>query len=331
MLSFLKKIFALAALGCIAVAGYGVWYAMNPIQAARYPAEFQVVPGSGLRSAARQIDASGIPLGRFQFEMLARGLGKSRDIKAGSYELTAAVNPLQLLDKLTRGDVTQGELALIEGWTFRQFRTAMAANADLRGDSKALEDAEILKRVGAAETHPEGLFFPDTYLFSKGSSDFDVLGRAYRHMQKKLAAEWEARDPKAPYKSAYEALVMASIIEKETGSAAEREMVAGALANRLRIGMRLQVDPTVIYGRGTAFDGNLRKRDLLEDGPYNTYVRTGLPPTPIAMPGLASLHAALHPAQTQVLYYVSRGNGTSEFSKSLDEHNRAVAKYQLKR
>ena len=318
-------------LGLLALGGYAAWYALTPLEAARYPAEFQVTRGNGLRSTARQIDASGILLGRIQFELLARGLGKSRDIKAGSYELTAAVNPLQLLDKLTRGDVTQGELTLIEGWTFRQLRAAMAANTDLRGDSRDLQDAEILKRLGTSEEQPEGLFFPDTYLFSKGGSDLDVLGRAYRYMQRQLAAEWEARDPKTPLRTSYEALIMASIVEKETGSAAERDMIAGVLVNRLRIGMRLQADPTVIYGLGKDFDGNLRKRDLLADGPYNTYVRAGLTPTPISMPGLASLRAAMRPAQTQAIYYVSRGNGTSEFSRTLEEHNRAVAKYQLKR
>ena len=331
MLKFLRNLFLLALLAVLALGGYAAWYALTPIPVAKYPAEFQVTARSGLRSVARQIESSGIPVGRFQFEALARVLGKSRDIKAGSYELTKAATPMQLLDKLTRGDVTQGELALIEGWNFRQFRAAMAATADLRGDSKGLQDAEILKRIGATEEHPEGLFFPDTYLFSKGSSDFDVFSRAYRTMKKKLAAEWEARDPKIPFKTPYEALTMASIVEKETGSPAERDQIAGALVNRIRIGMRLQADPTVIYGLGAGFDGNLRKRDLLEDGPYNSYVRAGLPPTPISMPGQASLRAAMRPAETQAIYYVSKGDGTSQFSRTLDEHNRAVSKYQLKR
>ncbi len=315
----------------LGLAGYAAWYALSPVASVRYPAEFQVAAGSGLRSTARQIETSGIALGRIQFELLARVLGKSREIKAGSYELTEAVNPLQLLEKLTHGDVTQGGLTLIEGWTFRQLRTAMAASADLRGDSRDLQDAEILKRVGAAEEHPEGLFFPDTYLFSKGASDFDVFGRAYRTMQRQLAAEWATRDPKTPLRTPYEALIMASIVEKETGAAKERDLIAGVLVNRLRIGMRLQADPTVIYGLGAAFDGNLRKRDLLEDGPYNSYVRSGLPPSPISMPGVASLRAAMRPAQTEAVYYVSRGDGTSQFSRTLDEHNRAVSKYQLKR
>jgi len=331
LLSLLRKLFLLAFLAVLALGGYAAYYALTPVGTARLPAEFQVSAGSGLRSTARQIEASGIPLGRYQFEALTRVLGKSREIKAGSYELTEATNPLQLLDKLTRGDVTQGEVTLIEGWTFRQLRAAMAATSDLRGDSRTLQDAEILKRIGVSEEHPEGLFFPDTYLFSKGSSDFDVFARAYRTMQRKLAAEWAAHDPKIPYKTPYEALIMASIVEKETGAASERDMIAGVLFNRLRIGMRLQADPTVIYGLGTGFDGNLRKKDLLEDGPYNSYTRAGLPPTPISMPGVASLRAAMRPAQTQAIYYVSKGDGTSQFSNTLDEHNRAVSRYQLKR
>ncbi len=331
MLSLIRKFLALLAAGSFGLAAYAAWYALTPLAVAQFPAGFNITPGSGLRAAARQIEDGGISLGRRQFELLVRILGRSQDIKAGSYELAAAVNPLELLEKITRGDVTQAELALIEGWTFRQVRAAMERNVALRGDSRGLSDADILKRLGAAETHPEGLFFPDTYLFGKGSSDFDVLGRAYRLMQAQLRREWEARDASLPYRTPYDALIMASVIEKETGRAADRDMVSGALLNRLRIGMRLQADPTVIYGLGAEFDGNLRKRDLLQDGPYNTYTRTGLPPTPIAMPGLAALRAALHPAKTQALYYVSRGDGSSQFSRTLDEHNRAVAKHLLKR
>jgi UPF0755 protein len=205
------------------------------------------------------------------------------------------------------------------------------ASPDLRHDTQGLQDMEVLARLQIAEPHPEGLFFPDTYLFARGSSDLAVLRRAYRAMQRHLAAEWEARDQNAPYRSPYDALIMASIIEKETGLAAERDQIGGVLVNRLRIGMRLQVDPTIIYGLGDSFDGNLKKRHLLEDGPYNTYTRAGLPPTPIAMPGLASLKAAMRPAKTDALYYVSRGDGSSHFSRNLNEHNRAVTRYQLKR
>ncbi len=227
-----------------------------------------------------------------------------------------------------RGDVAQAEVRLIEGWTFAQIRAALNASADLRHHSAELDDAQILVQLDVPEEQPEGLFFPDTYLFAKGSSDMAVLRRAYRAMQRHLKAEWEARNASLPYRTPYEALIMASIIEKETGLAAERDMIAGVLVNRLRIGMRLQTDPTVIYGLGDAFDGNLKKKHLLEDGPYNTYTRAGLPPTPIAMPGLASLKSALHPAKTESLYYVSRGDGSSHFSRNIDEHNRAVSKYQ---
>jgi UPF0755 protein len=188
----------------------------------------------------------------------------------------------------------------------------------------------VLARIKATETHPEGLFFPDTYLFGKGSSDLAVLRRAYRAMTRHLKEEWETRDTTAPYKTPYEALTMASIIEKETGQAGERDLIGGVLINRLRIGMRLQVDPTIIYGLGATFDGNLKRSHLTEDGPYNTYTRAGLPPTPIAMPGLASLRSALRPGKTDAMYYVSKGDGSSQFSRTLDEHNRAVAKYQLR-
>ncbi len=209
-------------------------------------------------------------------------------------------------------------------------RAALDANPFVRHDSQGLGEVQLLQKIGAKEAQAEGLFFPDTYLFSKGSSDLRVLQRAYRTLQRHLAREWQARDPSVPYKTPYEALIMASIIEKETGQAGERDQIAGALVNRLRIGMLLQVDPTVIYGLGEAFDGNLKKIHLLTDGPYNTYMRAGLPPTPIAATGLASLRAALRPAKTSALYYVARGDGSSEFSRTLDEHNSAVRKYQLK-
>jgi len=199
----------------------------------------------------------------------------------------------------------------------------------VRHDTQGLDDAQLLRKIGANEALPEGLFFPDTYIFAKGTSDTHILKRAYQAMQRHLVQEWAARDPAVPYKTPYEALVMASIVEKETGRAEEREMIAGALVNRLKLGMLLQVDPSVIFGLGESFDGNLKKNHLTTDGPYNTYTRPGLPPTPIAAAGLASLRAALRPAKTQALYYVARGNGSSEFSRTLEEHNRAVRKYQL--
>ena len=326
--AILKTVFAIAFLAVLAAAGYGAWYITTPLAVRALPVEVEIPRGAGFRTAMDQLEKAGIAVKRRHFEVLARLLGAERDIKAGSYEILEAPTPLELLEKLTRGDVTQAEVRLIEGWTFLQFRTALDASADLRHDTRGLDDAEVLKRIQATEPHPEGLFFPDTYLFAKGSSDVAVLRRAYRAMQRHLRTEWDARAPNVPYQTPYEALIMASIVEKETGRPAERDQIAGVLVNRLRIGMRLQADPTVIYGLGTSFDGNLKKSHLLEDGPYNTYTRAGLPPTPIAMPGLASLKSALHPAKTDKLYYVSRGDGSSHFSRSIDEHNRAVSKYQ---
>ena len=318
-------------LAVLAALGYGAWYVATPVETAKLPVEFEIPPGTGFRAATDVLERAGIRVRRYEFEILARFAGRARDVKAGNYQLAQPATPMELLDKLTRGDVTQAEVRLIEGWTFAQLRSALDASPYLRHDSAGLEDAQLLARLQVPELHPEGLFFPDTYLFAKGASDLAVLRRAYRAMQRHLKEEWEARLPAAPYRTPYEALIMASIIEKETGRGSERELIGGVLTNRLRIGMRLQVDPTVIYGLGTSFDGNLKKVHLLEDGPYNTYTRAGLPPTPIAMPGRASLRAALQPAKTDALYYVSRGDGSSQFSRNLSEHNRAVNKYQLKR
>ncbi len=315
-------------LAAIAGAAYLAWYVETPLTIRKLPAEFEIPEGTRFRGATRILEEAGIEVGRVQFEALARALGRAQQIKAGSYELTAPLKPLELLGKLTRGDVTQAELTFIEGWTFRQLRAALDASPDLRHDTLGLNDAQIMQALGAPQRQAEGLFFPDTYLFSRGASDLSVLRRAYRAMQRHLALEWARRDANLPYKDPYQALIMASIVEKETGRATDRAMIAGVLVNRLRDGMLLQVDPTVIYGMGERFDGNLRKKDLTTDGPYNTYTRPGLPPTPIAMPGLASLRAALRPAQTDDLYYVARGDGTSVFSRTLEQHNRAVDLYQ---
>jgi UPF0755 protein len=326
----LKTLLALVALAVAAAIGYAFWYVGTPVPIARYPVEVEIPRGAGFRAAMEQLEKSGVAIRRHEFELLARTLGKVRNVKAGSYEIATPVTPVQLLEKLTRGDVTQAEVRLIEGWTFAQFRAALDQSPDLRHDTNGLDDAQVLERLKATERHPEGLFFPDTYLFGKGSSDLAVLRRAYRAMTRHLKEEWETRDTTTPYKTPYEALTMASIIEKETGQAGERDMIGGVLVNRLRIGMRLQVDPTIIYGLGATFDGNLKRSHLSEDGPYNTYMRAGLPPTPIAMPGLASLRSAMRPAKTNAMYYVSRNDGSSQFSRTLEEHNRAVAKYQLR-
>jgi UPF0755 protein len=329
-LTYVRLFLALAFLGLLAAAGYSAWYVATPVHFASLPVEFEIPVGSGLRAAVHRMQQAGIGLRPRQFELLARALGHEPEIKAGFYRVAAPATPLQLLDKLARGEVMQAELQVIEGWTFGQMRAALDASAVLRHDSKGLSDAELLKRVGAAENHPEGLFFPDTYVFDRGSSDLAVLRRAYLVMQQQLAQAWAQRANDVPYKTPYEALIMASIVEKETGRGDERDMVAGVMVNRLRVRMALQADPTVIYGLGESFDGNLKKVHLKKDGPYNTYTRPGLPPTPIALPGQAALRAALRPAQIDAYYYVSRGDGSSQFSRTLKEHNRAVTQYQLK-
>lgn len=327
----LKTLLLFVVIAVAAAAGYGAWYLGSPVSIRKYPVEIEIPRGAGFRAAVEQLEKSGVALRRYEFELLARATGKVRDIKAGSYEILQPLTPMQLLQKLSRGDVTQAEIRLIEGWTFAQFRAALDASQHLRHDTKGLDDEQILARLQAPEKHPEGLFFPDTYLFGKGASDLAVLRRSYRAMARHLKEEWEGRDLAAvPYRTPYDGLIMASIIEKETGQAGERDLIGGVLLNRLRIGMRLQVDPTIIYGLGTSFDGNLKRSHLVEDGPYNTYTRAGLPPTPIAMPGLASLRSAMRPGKTNAMYYVSRNDGSSHFSRTLEEHNRAVAKYQLR-
>ncbi len=325
----LRRLLVLAIFGIVAACAYGAWYAFTPVAGATLPVEFEVRPGSGLRATVRVLEKAGLVTRPLHFEAYARLTGGAGAIKAGYYEVATPASPAELLDKLTRGAVMQAELRIIEGWSFRQLRASLDANPFLRHDSEGLSDAELLTRVGAEERHPEGLFFPDTYLFARGSSDLAVLRRAYRAMQRHLTEEWAQRAADVPFKTPYAALIMASIVEKETGREEERDQIAGVLVNRLRIGMALQADPTVIYGLGKDFDGNLKRVHLTTDGPYNTYMRPGLPPTPIALPGRASLRAALRPAPTKALYYVSRGDGSSQFSRNLQEHNRAVTKYQL--
>jgi UPF0755 protein len=305
-------------------------FAYTPLPVEVPPAKaFELTAGSGLRSIARQLVEAGVLTEPLRFELLVRLRGDAANIKAGTYEISSAVSPLELLDRLTRGDVVQEQITFVEGWTMRQWRQALDDHPNLRHDAGALSDAELLERIGVTgHKSGEGLFFPDTYRFNRGTSDLDVLRRAREAMQRQLESVWHARAPDLPFKSPYEALILASIVEKETGIDQDRPMVAAVFINRLRRGMKLQTDPTVIYGLGVDFDGNLRKADLLRDTPFNTYTREGLPPTPIAMPGLASLSATLNPPRTDALYFVARGDGTSHFSTSLEEHNRAVNRYQ---
>lgn len=304
------------------------WFTARDLPMRSDPAMFSIPAGASLRSAAQVIEAAGIDLPAWQLELLGRVLGRSSRIKAGSYEVEGSLTALALLDKLTRGDVKQSEMVLVEGKTFRQLRSLLNEHPDLAHDTKKMSDGKILVLLGAKEPVPEGLFFPDTYNFSKGSSDIDVLRRAYKAMQSKLDSAWAMRDSALPVKTPYELLILASIVEKETGLAADRPQVAAVFVNRLLRKMPLQSDPTVIYGLGEHFDGNLRKIDLLTDTSWNTYTRAGLPPTPISMPGQAALQAAAKPPPSDMLYFVARGDGSSEFSTSLDEHNSAVARYQ---
>ncbi len=325
----IKKFLFLAVLGLAILAAGIIYWAQQPITGASQSATaFTIKPGSGIRSASQQIAQSGIPLQPTLFEILARSTGKGAKIKAGTYELKPGTTPAGLIDQLVRGEFAQESLAIIEGWTFKQMRQALAAHKGLKQDTASWSEQELLAKVAPEHSKAEGLFFPDTYRFAKGSSDLQIYRQAYSLMMKRLNEEWGKRDPNLPYRSPYEALIMASIVEKETGVEADRTMVAGVFVNRLKLGMMLQTDPTVIYGMGERFDGNIRKRDLLTDTPYNTYTRAGLPPTPIALPGRASLAAAMHPAKTKALYFVARGDGSSQFSNSLEEHERAVDKYQ---
>jgi len=328
LITLLKRVLAVGVALVVAVLAYAFWYVATPVQVRKLPVEIEIAHGSAFRMVIEQFERAGVEVHPLSFEVLARALDVANSVKAGSYEVAKRHTPLELLDRLARGDVIHVELKLLEGWNIRQVRSMIDTSAFLRHETQGLDDRQLLDRLGAKEAHLEGLFFPDTYRFAKGSSDLGLLRRAYQAMQNHLAEEWQARPPEIPYRSPYEALIMASIIEKETARAGERELIGGVLVNRLRIGMRLQADPTVIYGLGEGFDGNLRNVHLLDDGPYNSYTRAGLPPTPISMPGLASLRAALQPANTNALYYVSRGDGSSEFSRSLNEHNRAVDKFQ---
>lgn len=320
-----------ASVALIGLSAWLAYYAVTPLNLAPSSQEIVIQPKSGLRSIANQLVAQGVIQEPWRFIVLAKLLNKESTLQAGNYTLNKNVSPYQLLLSLNNGKATQGSITFIEGRTFAQMREKMARNDALKQTVPHLSEAEILKLVGSSRTKAEGLFFPDTFYFDRNTADTVILQRSYDAMQRKLEAAWQKRAPNLPYKNSYEALIMASIVEKETGKASERAMIAGVFINRLRIGMRLQTDPTVIYGMGDEYQGNIRKKDLLKDTPYNTYTRDGLPPTPIAMPGLAAIEAALHPETTKALYFVGKGDGSHAFSNSLQEHNRAVVKYQLKK
>lgn len=320
----------LALISGIAVCAWLFYFAESTINPVDQNQTFEIDAGTNFRNICQHLVQQKIINHAYSFELLARLLQQDKQIKAGIYGIKPSISHYELINQLTSGIDNQASITFIEGWNFSDLRQALNKNEHIKHMTMAESDKKILEFVGAVENHPEGLFYPDTYYFNPNTSDREILKRAYDTMQRKLLREWQIRDQGLPYKTPYDALIMASIIEKETGRSSERAMIAGVFLNRLRIGMRLQTDPTVIYGLGQKFDGNIRKADLLRDSLYNTYTRDGLPPTPIAMPGLASIHAALHPSNTDALYFVGKGDGSHYFSRSLSEHNNAVTQYQLR-
>jgi len=327
---WLRRLLLLALLIAAAATATAWWWLQRPLSLAAATVELSIEAGQSPRRVADLWVEAGVQASpRLLYEWF-RWSGQSRQIRAGSYEIEAGITPRQLLDKMVRGDQVLENVRIAEGSTFAQMREALARAPSLKPATRELSDAQLMAALGEPALAPEGQFFPDTYAYSRGVSDLTVLKRAYAAMQRRLVSAWAERANDLPLKSMHEALILASIVEKETGRDADRALIASVFANRLRIGMPMQTDPTVIYGLGAAFDGNLRKRDLLADTPYNTYTRRGLPPTPIAMPGAASLRAAVQPANSRALYFVARsdGSGASVFSETLADHNRAVNQFQ---
>ncbi len=292
---------------------------------------YVVEQGASLASVARDLEQAGLIANAQHLQWYGRYTGQASKIRTGEYRLTPDLVPDTLLALLVSGRSIDYSLTLLEGWNIRQIRAAVAAHDALEHTLRGVDDAELMTRLGREGEHPEGRFFPDTYRFPRGMTDLDFLRRALNTMDRELEAAWAERAEGLPLKTPYEALILASIVEKETGQPDERETISGVFTRRLQKGMKLQTDPTVIYGMGERFDGNIRRKDLREDTPYNTYVHFGLPPTPIAMPGREALRAAVNPAPGKALYFVSKGDGSHAFSATLKEHNAAVAKYQLKR
>jgi len=328
MKRILVLLFVVAPLLVAAAGSAAVWlWLKHPLDLPAERVDFVVAQGSSPLSVARTLNAAGIEVDERAFVWLARLSGRDRLIKAGGYEAVRGDTAWTLLERMARGDMTQKQLTLVEGWTYKQIRQALREQPDVKQTLEGVSDADLLARLGSEASSPEGLFFPDTYVFTPGTTDYDILRRAYQAQQQELERAWAAREPGLPLETPYQALILASLIEKETGHGPERARIGGVFVNRLRLGMPLQTDPSVIYGMGEAYRGRIRKRDLQADTPWNTYTRGGLPPTPIASPGRAALMAAVQPELHKFLYFVSRGDGTSEFSADLHGHNRNVARY----
>lgn len=331
-----RTLLSLVMATALLLGGAMAWWLHRPLSlvaadSAQKAPLVHVEPGSSARRVAQTLVEAGVQAPAWLLYAWFRLSGDATAIKAGYYELEAGLTPRSLLDRLVRGEQALMSLTLVEGWNFREVLKALRQSPDLTQDLEGLTPADIMARIGYPGRHPEGRFFPDTYRLVRGAPASSVLREAAQAMEQRLAQAWAQRAASSAVKTPDEALILASIVEKETGAEGDRALVAGVFNNRLRIGMRLQTDPTVIYGLGERFDGNLRKVDLLTDTPYNSYTRPGLPPTPIAMPGWASLLAAVQPAETRALYFVARGDGSSHFSATLGEHNAAVRQYQLKR
>lgn len=317
----------LVAASVVALTAYWVY---RPLSMAAPTVDLSIAPQTPVRGIAQAVVDAGVDVQPVVLYAFFRASGQSRKLRAGSYELSQGNTPLDLLRKLSRGEENLKAISLIDGWTFRQFRAALAKAEGLKHDAKGLSDEEVMAQLGMPGVAPEGRFFPDTYTYGKGTSELHVMGRAAKAMTQQLAAAWGQRSPDSQLKTIDEALILASIVEKETGRESDRTTISRVFHNRLAIGMPLQTDPTVIYGMFDSFDGNLRRADLRTDHPWNTYTRKGLPPTPIAMPGRNALKAAVQPAASNALYFVAKGDGTSYFSATLDEHNAAVNRYQRK-
>jgi UPF0755 protein len=325
---FLRLLILALLLGAAGLGAVAYRWLHQPLELAADSVEVSIEPRTAPKDVAQAWVQAGVKSDASWLYQWFRWSGQDRKIRAGSYEIGRGITPIGLLDKMVRGDEAMSSIRLIEGWTLRQFRAELAKAPHLKQTTAAMNETELMAAVGAPEQAPEGRFYPDTYAFSKGASDLVVLKRAYAHMQRQLQTAWEQRAADTPLRDVDQLLILASIVEKETASAADRGKVAGVFANRLRTGMLLQTDPSVIYGLGARYDGKIYKRDLLADTPFNTYTRKGLPPTPIAMPGRAAILAAAKPDATKALYFVARGNGTSQFSDNLNDHNRAVNQYQ---
>ncbi len=334
MLRTIKQLIYLLVIASVATSlflGYKFnQFQSQPIDLEQESVNFTILPGNTLRQVAQKLTDQGYIADPNMFIALDKLVGQKNTIKAGEYLIKNSHTPRDLLRLFHDGDSILYSLTIIEGWTFRQLLQAIEADPILVKTQDYTDIPAIMAQISQPDEHPEGRFLPDTYHFPRGTTDISFLKRAYQTMQQKLAEEWENRSEDLPLKTAYEALILASIIEKETGAAFERPLIAAAFIQRLKKGMRLQTDPTIIYGLGDSFDGDIRYRDLRKDTPYNTYLHYGLTPTPIALPGADAIHAALHPADSDAIYFVSKGDGTHHFSSTLEEHNAAVSKYQLK-